>query len=62
MNFFTSSRAAPARPHGSFTAEDGGHTVGVLVQGNFGARAELTVAGVPVGQEITDLLPDLSWN
>jgi L-aminopeptidase/D-esterase-like protein len=39
--------------------EDGGHTVGVLVQGNFGSRADLMVAGVPVGEEITDLLPDL---
>lgn len=44
------------------TQEDGGYTVGVLVQGNFGSRANLTIAGVPVGQEITDLLPDVSWN
>lgn len=41
--------------------EDGGYTVGVLVQGNFGSRKDLTIAGVPVGQEITDLLPDTSW-
>jgi D-aminopeptidase len=33
----------------------GGYTVGVLVQANYGSRAELTIAGVPVGQEITDL-------
>lgn len=39
------------------TDEDGAYTVGVLVQANFGERADLTVAGVPVGQEITDLLP-----
>src|SRR5262245_39579878 len=35
----------------------GGYTVGVLVQANFGRRAEFTVAGVPVGREITDLTP-----
>jgi D-aminopeptidase len=28
------------------------HMLGVLVQANFGVRAELTVAGVPVGKEI----------
>jgi D-aminopeptidase len=31
---------------------DGGFTVGVLVQANYGRRERLTVAGVPVGQEI----------
>jgi len=36
----------------------GGYTVGVLVQANFGRRPELTVAGVPVGREITDLMPE----
>lgn len=35
----------------------GGYTVGVLVQCNFGLRRDLRVAGVPVGEEITDLLP-----
>jgi len=30
----------------------GGYTVGVLVQANHGRRAELRIAGVPVGQEI----------
>ena len=35
----------------------GGWTVGVLVQCNYGARRELRVAGVPVGEEIADLLP-----
>jgi D-aminopeptidase len=41
------------------SAAEGGYTVGVLVQCNFGARRDLSVAGVPVGQEITDqaLLP-----
>jgi L-aminopeptidase/D-esterase-like protein len=34
----------------------GGWTVGVLVQCNYGARRELRVAGVPVGEEITDLM------
>lgn len=43
------------------TAEEGGYTVGVLVQGNFGSRADLTIAGAPVGKEIADLLPDVSW-
>jgi D-aminopeptidase len=32
-------------------------TVGVLVQANYGARHSLTIAGVPVGREIADLLP-----
>jgi L-aminopeptidase/D-esterase-like protein len=36
-------------------ARAGGWTVGVLVQCNYGARRELRVAGVPVGEEITDL-------
>jgi D-aminopeptidase len=33
------------------------YTVGVLVQANHGARANLTIAGVPVGREISDLRP-----
>jgi D-aminopeptidase len=37
--------------------QDGGYTVGVLVQCNYGRRAYLRIAGVPVGQEISDLLP-----
>lgn len=36
---------------------DGGYTVGVLVQANYGSRELLRIAGVPVGKEITDLLP-----
>jgi len=32
----------------------GGYTVGVLLQANFGLRAQLRVAGVPVGLEITE--------
>ena len=35
-----------------------GYTVGVLVQANFGQREQLMIAGVPVGREITDLLPE----
>ena len=35
----------------------GGYTVGVLVQANYGRRNTLTIAGVPVGREITDLGP-----
>jgi D-aminopeptidase len=37
--------------------QDGGWTVGVLVQCNYGARDALQVAGVPVGEEIRDLMP-----
>jgi len=39
---------------------DGGYTVGVLVQCNYGRRSELRVAGVPVGEEIADLTPCIS--
>jgi len=39
------------------TVERGGYTVGVLVQCNYGLRARLSIAGVPIGQEIPDLLP-----
>jgi len=38
-------------------AQDGGYTVGVLVQCNYGLRRHLQIAGVPVGQEIADVLP-----
>lgn len=38
----TSSRVTPA--------EQGGYTVGVLVQGNYGKRHDFTIAGVPVGR------------
>jgi D-aminopeptidase len=37
--------------------DDGGYTIGVLVQANYGSRNLLTIAGVPVGREISDLLP-----
>ena len=42
----TSSRVLPAR--------EGGYTVGVLVQCNYGSRDQLRVAGVPVGREIRE--------
>ncbi len=35
----------------------GGYIVGVLVQANYGSRNTLSIAGVPVGKEITDLRP-----
>jgi L-aminopeptidase/D-esterase-like protein len=38
-------------------AKFGGYTVGVLVQANYGTRQFFSLAGVPVGKEITDLLP-----
>jgi L-aminopeptidase/D-esterase-like protein len=34
------------------TAADGGFTVGVLLQANFGRRSTLMIGGVPVGAEI----------
>jgi D-aminopeptidase len=39
------------------TAEQGGYTVGVLVQCNYGLRRDLRIAGVPIGEEIPDLTP-----
>ncbi len=38
-------------------ARFGGYTVGVLVQANYGSRQLFSVAGVPVGREISDLQP-----
>jgi L-aminopeptidase/D-esterase-like protein len=35
-------------------SENGGYTVGVLVQCNYGSRSNLRIAGVPVGLEIPD--------
>jgi L-aminopeptidase/D-esterase-like protein len=37
--------------------KDGGYTVGVLVQANHGRRSTLTIAGVPVGKELTGKMP-----
>jgi L-aminopeptidase/D-esterase-like protein len=41
----TSSRKLPEK--------DGGYTVGVLVQCNYGSRQNLRIAGIPVGREIS---------
>jgi D-aminopeptidase len=38
--------------------EAGGFTIGALVSTNFGARPDLLIAGVPVGLEVTDLMPE----
>jgi D-aminopeptidase len=38
----------------TLTAEQGGYTVGVLVQCNCGLRPQLTIAGVPVGRLIPE--------
>jgi hypothetical protein len=37
-----------------------GHTLGVLVQANYGGRSRFAVAGAPVGKEIPDLMPNWS--
>jgi len=39
--------------------EQGGYTLGVLVQCNYGLRDQLRIAGVPVGREITE---NLVWS
>ncbi len=39
-------------------ADGATYTVGVLVQANYGTRLLLRIAGVPVGQEIRDLMPE----
>ena len=39
-----------------FTVENATYTLGALVQSNFGARKNLTIAGVPVGVELKDTL------
>jgi D-aminopeptidase len=36
------------------SAKQGGYTVGVLVQCNYGDRNQLRIAGIPVGREISD--------
>jgi L-aminopeptidase/D-esterase-like protein len=36
--------------------KDSAYTVGVLVQSNFGAKKNLTIAGVPIGKELKDTL------
>lgn len=53
-----SGTASRQVPYGS-----GGWTVGAFVQANFGARAELRVAGVPLGAQLADDDPagDSGW-
>ena len=43
---------------GTSSRRVGQYTVGVLVQCNYGGRAGLRIAGVPVGREIQDLMPE----
>jgi L-aminopeptidase/D-esterase-like protein len=50
----TASRVLPA--------DQGGYTVGVLVQCNYGVRRDLRIAGVPVGEEIQDLAACIANN
>ncbi|MDH5645099.1 MAG: P1 family peptidase, partial [Candidatus Heimdallarchaeota archaeon] len=40
--------------------EQNEYTVGVLVQANYGYRESLTIAGIPIGEFITDRLPTKS--
>ena len=47
----TSSRLLPE--------DEGGYTVGVFVQANFGYRSQLVISGVPVGNSIDDLMPEI---
>jgi L-aminopeptidase/D-esterase-like protein len=42
--------------------EQGGYTVGLLVQCNYGVRRDLRIAGVPVGEEIPDLVGCIANN
>jgi D-aminopeptidase len=37
---------------------DRNYTLGVLVQANYGSRETLTIAGVPLGEELADLMPE----
>jgi D-aminopeptidase len=46
----TASRVVPC--------DEAAYTVGVLVQANFGRRAQLRVDGVPVGREIPEAMPE----
>ncbi len=39
------------------SSEDGGYTIGVLSQTNFGLRSQLTISGVPVGTHLMDYAP-----
>jgi len=51
--------AAPGQDHGHEHGRE--HTVGVFVQANFGARRELVLAGVPLGDALADDNPMASY-
>lgn len=38
---------------------ESGYTLGAIVQANYGRREDLTIAGVRVGPQLTDLMPDI---
>jgi L-aminopeptidase/D-esterase-like protein len=38
------------------------YAVGALVQANYGSRDQLTIAGIPVGREMPDLMPRTGQN
>uniref|UniRef100_UPI00404813E7 P1 family peptidase n=1 Tax=Mariniflexile sp. TaxID=1979402 RepID=UPI00404813E7 len=42
-----------------FKIKDSTYTVGAIVQSNFGAKRNLSIAGVPVGIELKDTLNDV---
>lgn len=46
---------------GTASRRVGEYTLGVLVQTNFGLRKNLTIAGVPVGAELTDCMPEFHY-
>ena len=37
------------------------YTIGVLVQANYGSRNQLTITGVPIGKEIQDIKPKITY-
>ncbi len=41
------------------STEQGQKTLGVLVQSNFGRRHQLRIAGLPIGDQFEDLMPEL---
>ena len=41
----------------TFSANDGGYAVGVLVQCNYGVQQQLRIAGIPVGRELPSGIP-----
>lgn len=45
-----------------FKIDTATYTVGVFIQGNFGGRKDLLIGGLPVGQELTDLMPVVNGN